>query len=60
MPLGNNSIIHSNLSFRQTLEATAALKLEEVETQALQCDVIGIDEGQFVCELIKMYFYLLI
>ena len=56
MPLGNNSIIHSNLSFRQTLEATAALKLEEVETQALQCDVIGIDEGQFVCELIEMYF----
>lgn len=33
---------------RQTLAAIPADVLDQVKTQAENCDVIGIDEGQFV------------
>ena len=37
--------------YRQTLEAKATTKLEKLRNDAMSCDVIGIDEGQFVREI---------
>ena len=40
---------------RQSLAAVSANKIAELKTKALDYEVIGIDEGQFVSILICMY-----
>ncbi|KAI0218122.1 Thymidine kinase, cytosolic [Lamellibrachia satsuma] len=38
---------------KQTLPATSAVELNSLVSMALQCDVIGVDEGQFFPDIIE-------